>query len=145
MKQIKEIINGKFERKYLIQTDHDLAANFLFIHDKPGTDSNISICIVAGGNARVTTYAKTVIKKSAPHTNAWLEIKVITRDNAVVTAAPDLEIANNEVKAGHALSTKHVSDEELFYLTSRGITRDEAEKLIIEATIKPYLKGVKIS
>lgn len=145
MKQIREIIKGKVNQTYLIQTDNDMAVNFTFIHNRPRTDSNISICIMAGGTAHVTAYAKTIIEKTAPHTNAWLEIKVITRDQAIVTSAPDLEIANNAVKAGHALTTKHIDDEELFYMMSRGLTRDQAEKMIVDATIKPYLKGIIIS
>lgn len=144
MKQIKQVITGKVKQTYLIQTDQNRDFNFTFIHDQPDTDSSIAICVIASGQAHVTANTTIIIKPTAPRTNAWLEIKVITRDQAIVTAAPNLEIANNDVKAGHALTTKHISERELFYLMSRGISRQEAEQMIVDATIKPYLKGIKL-
>lgn len=142
--KISKTIIGDVSQKYLIQTNQDRNFNFSFIHDTPGTSSNIAICIIASGHAHVTANATTIIKPDAAKTNAWLEIKVITRDQAIVTAAPNLEIANKDVQAGHALTTKHISETELFYLMSRGISRAEAKQIIIDATIKPYLGGIKL-
>lgn len=144
MKQITRTMVGKFKQTYLIQTDCNRSFNFTFIHDRPDTESNIAICVIASGNAHVTANATIIIEPTAPRTNAWLEIKVVTRDDAIVTAAPNLEIANNNVQAGHALTTKHISQTELFYLMSRGIDKKAAEQMIIDATIEPYLKGIKL-
>lgn len=144
-KQIHQTITGELSEKYLIETDQDCSFDLCFIHDKPNTSSNISILILANGQAHISVNATIVIKSSAPGTNAWLDIKVITRDQAIVTAAPNLEIHNDAVKAGHSLSTKRVSEDQLFYLASRGINRTVAEQLVLNAITEPYRnKGIKL-
>lgn len=144
-KQIHQTITDELSKKYLIETDQDCSFDLCFIHDKPNTSSNISILILASGQAHINVNATIVIKSSAPGTNAWLDIKVITRDQAIVTAAPNLEIHNDAVKAGHSLSTKRVSEDQLFYLASRGINRTTAEQLVLNAIAKPYRnKGIKL-
>ncbi len=144
-KQIHQTITGELSKKYLIETDQDCSFDLCFIHDKPNTSSNISILILASGQAHISVNATIVIKSSAPGTNAWLDIKVITRDQAIVTAAPNLEIHSDAVKAGHSLSTKRVSEDQLFYLASRGINRTVAEQLVLNAIAEPYRnKGIKL-
>lgn len=146
MQNIRQTISSNFSQKYLIETNRDCNFNFRFVHDKPNTSSNISILILASGHAHITANATIAIENSAPDTNAWLEIKVITRDQAIVTAAPNLEIKNDSVKAGHALSTKRISEEQLFYLMSRGLDRASAEQLVLDALAEPYRKeGIKLA
>lgn len=144
-KQIHQTIAGELSEKYLIETDQDCSFDLCFIHDKPNASSNISILILASGQAHISVNATIVIKSSALGTNAWLDIKVITCDQAIVTAAPNLEIHNDAVKAGHSLSTKRVSEDQLFYLASRGINRTVAEQLVLNAIAEPYRnKGIKL-
>ena len=146
IKKIHQTITGDFSQKYLIETDQDCNFDFRFVHDKPNTTSNVSILILASGHAHINANATIVIENTAPGTNAWLEIKVITRDQAIVTAAPNLEIRNDAVKAGHALSTKRISEEQLFYLMSRGLNRAAAEQLVLDALAEPYRQeGIKLA
>lgn len=51
---------------------------------------------------------------------------------ARVKAEPILEIGHHEVKASHSATVTRVDDEKLFYLASRGISKHEAKKLLLE-------------
>ncbi len=46
---------------------------------------------------------------------------------------PSLEILNNEVKCSHAATVRTITPKDLFYLESRGLSPEDAEKLLIEA------------
>jgi Fe-S cluster assembly protein SufD len=57
---------------------------------------------------------------------------VLLSEHAKAQSVPNLEILTDDpTRCGHAASVGPVSDDELFYLMSRGIPRDEAERLIV--------------
>ncbi len=66
------------------------------------------------------------------------DIKAITTNNHSVTIYPDLVVESNEVIANHNATISSVSESVLFYLMSRGISKDLATKLIKEG----FLKGI---
>ncbi|MDR1033022.1 MAG: SufD family Fe-S cluster assembly protein, partial [Candidatus Nomurabacteria bacterium] len=117
-KVITRTVRGKLEQRFLVQASQNDTKNIELTvrHDKPNTTSKISILVVASGQSHVVLNATTTIHELASGTNARLEIHVITQNSAVVTAAPNLKIHNSAVKASHALTTKRISGEELFYL-----------------------------
>jgi Fe-S cluster assembly scaffold protein SufB len=57
---------------------------------------------------------------------------------------PGLEIDNNEVKATHSASVAQLDEEQLFYLLARGLTLDEARKMIVLGFFEPVLSRVPI-
>ncbi|MFA6518389.1 MAG: SufD family Fe-S cluster assembly protein [Candidatus Shapirobacteria bacterium] len=77
---------------------------------------------------------KIVIGKNIADVDVFLEQRVLLMGvGARAVVIPELEIESNEVKAGHATSVGQIDQEQLFYLTSRGLTRELAVKLLIEA------------
>jgi Fe-S cluster assembly protein SufD len=56
---------------------------------------------------------------------------LILSDGAKASAIPGLEILNNDVKCSHGATINNLSPDELFYLQTRGISRDEGEKLLV--------------
>jgi Fe-S cluster assembly protein SufD len=70
---------------------------------------------------------------------------VVLSEDAKADAIPNLEIEANDVKCGHAASVGPVDDEALFYLESRGIARDEAERLIVTGFFQEVLDRVQIA
>ena len=65
-------------------------------------------------------------------------------EHAKADAIPNLEIENNEVRCGHAASVGPVDEEALFYLQSRGISRREAERLIVFGFFQEVLDRVDL-
>lgn len=76
--------------------------------------------------------------KSASHQNAKI---VVFDDNCKAIAKPILKIDENDIEASHAAVVGKVSDEHMFYLTSRGLSREEAKLLITLGYLKPILAG----
>ena len=76
--------------------------------------------------------------QSSSHQNA----KIVVFDNdCIARAKPILKIDENDIQASHAATVGKVSDEHIFYLTSRGLNIDEAKMLITLGYLKPILKG----
>ena len=55
-----------------------------------------------------------------------------------VTILPDMEINTNEVTANHYVTIGKINDEDLFYLTSKGLSKEKSEELILNG----FLKGI---
>ena len=69
---------------------------------------------------------------------------IVLSEHAKADAIPNLEIEANDVKCGHAASVGPVEDDALFYLASRGIPHDEAERLIVTGFFQEVLDRVQI-
>ncbi len=70
---------------------------------------------------------------------------LVLSDRAKADAIPNLEIENNDVRCGHAASVGPVEEETLFYLQSRGIPRDEAERLIVTGFFQEVLDRIPLA
>jgi len=61
-------------------------------------------------------------------------------------SVPNLEIETGEiVRAGHASATGRFDDEQLFYLESRGITQDEARRLVVRGFFADIVKRIGVT
>ena len=56
-------------------------------------------------------------------------------------AKPILKIDENDIEASHAAIVGKINDEHIFYLTSRGLTEEEAKRLITFGYLKPIIAG----
>ena len=76
-------------------------------------------------------------KNSKTHQEA--KIMVFDRD-CFGRADPILRIDENEVEASHAATVGKLNEEHLFYLTSRGLSQNEAKRLITLGYLKPIIQ-----
>lgn len=84
------------------------------------------------------------IAKNAQHTKAFLEEKILlVGTQTQAEAEPQLEIEANEVKASHAATVGTIDEEQLFYLMSRGLSRDQAVHLIVLGFLQPVIDRIK--
>ncbi len=73
-----------------------------------------------------------IVDEGAHFTDAYQTCRnLINSPDAEADAMPGLEINADQVKCSHGATTSPVSEEELFYLRSRGIPESEARKLIV--------------
>ncbi|WP_163654873.1 Fe-S cluster assembly protein SufD [Listeria sp. PSOL-1] len=85
------------------------------------------------------------IKHGASKSDAQQESRVLMLSKeARGDANPILLIDENDVVAGHAASVGRVDPVELFYLMSRGISKQEAERLIIHGFLDPVVKQLPV-
>jgi Fe-S cluster assembly protein SufB len=65
---------------------------------------------------------------------------LILDDKSRSDTYPYLEIAEQDVSIGHEASVSRIGEEQLFYLTSRGLTEAEASAMIVNGFIEPLVK-----
>lgn len=111
------------------------------IHLAANTTSNVlskSICKDGGrssyrGFLKVSKYAKNV--KSKVQCDALLLDKHSRSDTY-----PTIDVQNEKVDLGHEASVSKVSEEQLFYLQSRGLSQQAARGLIVNGFIDAFVK-----
>ncbi len=85
------------------------------------------------------------IEHGASKSNAVQESRVLMlSENARGDANPILLIDEDDVMAGHAASVGRVDPLQLYYLMSRGISKTEAERLIIHGFLAPVVQNLPI-
>lgn len=84
------------------------------------------------------------IEKNSKNSKTKQNAKIMVFDrysNAI--AKPILKIDENEIEASHAATVGKISDDELFYLTSRGLSEASAKELITLGYLKPIVLEFK--
>ncbi|MBI4090923.1 MAG: SufD family Fe-S cluster assembly protein [Candidatus Komeilibacteria bacterium] len=75
--------------------------------------------------------------------DARLEERVLLLSNeARARTIPNLEIEANDVKASHAATVSRISDDELFYLETRGLSKQRAEKMLLSSFLHSPLTAL---
>jgi Fe-S cluster assembly protein SufD len=67
---------------------------------------------------------------------------LILSGDARADSIPGLEIKADDVRCTHGATAGDVDEEQLYYLMSRGLPREEAKKLIIEGFFSPVLDRI---
>lgn len=125
-----------------IVVDADKAIlNLKIVHQAPHTHSNTLLRGVARDHAQITLNGTIVVEPSAPNTNAFLtENILLLSPTAVAHAVPNLQISTDAVKCSHAATISPIPESQLFYLQSRGLSRQRAEELIVEGFLQDTAK-----
>ena len=85
------------------------------------------------------------IAKGATRSDAFQTNRnIVLSDEAKADSIPNLEIENNDVRCSHAASVGPVDEDEIFYLQTRGISRDDAERLIVTGFFQEVLDRVPL-
>lgn len=96
---------------------------------------------VARDDSKIVFSGVSHITEGAKSSNAKQNAKIIVFDkNSQGVASPILKIDENEVQASHGAIVGQLNSDHMFYLMSRGLTRDEARTLITLGYLKPVSK-----
>jgi Fe-S cluster assembly protein SufB len=118
-----------------------LDAGGKMVHVAPHTSSVITNKSISKGGGR-TTYRG--LLKVAPgavgsKANVVCDALILDEDSASDTV-PYIEIEEDDVSIGHEATVSKVSEEQLFYLQSRGIDQAQASSMIVSGFIEPIVK-----
>ena len=99
-----------------------------------------------GQSAHTVWVGDVVIRAAATGTETYeINRNLLLTDGARADSVPNLEIETGEViSAGHASATGRFDDEQLFYLMARGITEDEARKLVVGGFFAELLNKIPV-
>lgn len=121
-----------------------MALETYITHAAPNTKSNINVRAVLTGKSKFDFRGNVKIEKGAKGADAYLRSDVLLFDEAKMgDDTPALEILEPDVKAGHAATIGKVDENMLFYLMSRGLSRSEAERLLIQGFVNPILDKIR--
>lgn len=77
---------------------------------------------------------KVIVHKDSQKIEAYQKNNnIIISDNATMNAKPELEIFADDVKCSHGTTTGQFDESAIFYLQTRGISKETAKKMLIEA------------
>lgn len=83
------------------------------------------------------------IPKEGQKTYSYLENHILKLgDKTLANSIPSLKIDANDVKASHGATVGQINEEHLFYLMARGLSREEAERLIVEGFFEPVIQKI---
>ena len=109
-----------------------------FKHLVGKTTSNMDNYGVARDDSKIVFSGVSHITEGAKSSNAKQNAKIIVFDpNSQGVASPILKIDENEVQASHGAIVGQLNSDHMFYLMSRGLTRDEARMIITLGYLKP--------
>jgi len=81
------------------------------------------------------------IGKNAKASESYLAGHAILLDKGAKSdSIPGLEIETNEVKATHSASVAQMDEDQMFYLMSRGYSKEGARKVIIDGFLEPLVR-----
>ena len=125
---------------YLPDGKQHIAFDTLQDHAAPGCTSDLLYQGALLGKSR-SVYEGTIRAwPDAQKTNAYQSNRnLLLSKKARADSLPRLEIEANDLRCTHGATVSQVDDQQVFYLMSRGIPRDDAVRLIVEGFFQPSL------
>jgi Fe-S cluster assembly protein SufD len=114
-------------------------------HMAPSTTSDFAFKGALRDNARTVWRGMIRVEEGAQKTNAYQENRnLLLSKTAHADSIPGLEILANDVRCTHGATLGQVDRDQLFYLMTRGLTRSEAERLIVRGFFQDVLDRVEL-
>lgn len=128
-------------------TDHDqrYSINTLSDHASTATNAETLVKGVLTDESRVEFIGMIRVRPKAQQTASFLsDHTLLLSDKCRAESIPSLEIGANQVSASHGATTGKIDEDQLFYLMVRGISREEAERIIVQGFFEPVLQRIPL-
>ena len=117
----------------------------LIRHRAPRCHSNEMLKYVLSEKAVGAFAGKILVEPGCPRVEAYQGNKnIIADDTAKMHTKPQLEIYTDDVKCSHGTTIGQLDDEALFYMQSRGISREVARTLLMQAFMTDVIDTVRL-
>ena len=132
---------------YFVDAEQHIEHRLFIDHNQPHTKST---AVYKGGlqghGAHSVWVGDVLIRKVAEGIETFeTNRNLVLTDGCRADSVPNLEIETGEIKgAGHASATGRFDDEQLFYLQSRGITHDEARRLVVHGFFADVVRRIGV-
>jgi Fe-S cluster assembly scaffold protein SufB len=108
------------------------------IHQGPHTRGRVLVKSVLKDNSKSLFKGMIKIDKEGKGTESYLAGHAILLDRGAKSdAIPGLEIQTNEVRATHSASVAQMDENQIFYLKTRGLSREGAKREIVGGFLEP--------
>ncbi|MEV4639455.1 Fe-S cluster assembly protein SufB [Actinoplanes sp. NPDC049548] len=111
------------------------------VHAAPYTSSTIVSKSIARGGGRTSYRGLVQVMDGSHHSASTVKCDALLVDTISRSDTyPYVDIREDDVNMGHEATVSKVSEDQLFYLMSRGLTEDEAMAMIVRGFIEPIAK-----
>jgi Fe-S cluster assembly protein SufB len=111
------------------------------VHAAPHTSSTIISKSVARGGGRTSYRGLVQVEPGAHHSRSTVKCDALLVDTISRSDTyPYVDVREDDVAMGHEATVSKVSDDQLFYLMSRGLSEDEAMAMIVRGFVEPIAR-----
>jgi Fe-S cluster assembly protein SufD len=129
---------------YLLSGKQHVDNHTLADHAMPHCYSNELYKGILADKSTGVFNGRILVREDAQKTNAYQSNNcILLSEDAMNYSKPQLEIFADDVKCSHGATTGQLSDEEMFYLRSRGISEDLARTILLQAFAGDVIDSVK--
>ncbi len=121
--------------------DHHTAVH----HNTPNCESYQNYKGIYKGQSHGVFNGKVFVAKEAQKTNAYQQNNnVLLSEGATIDTKPQLEIFADDVKCSHGCTVGQLDEDALFYLRARGISKKEAQAMLLFAFANDAMQNIDI-
>jgi len=122
-----------------------LDAGAKMIHLAPQTSSRIISKSISTEGGRTSYRGLVQVNPKAVKSKVYVSCDALIMDKESRSDTyPDMKINSNEVDVQHEATVEKLGEEKLFYLSSRGISKSDAEGLLVNGFIEPVVKEIPL-
>jgi len=111
------------------------------VHAAPHTSSTIVSKSVARGGGRTSYRGLVQVLEGAHHSASTVRCDALLVDTISRSDTyPYVDVREDDVSMGHEATVSKVSDDQLFYLMSRGMSEEEAMAMIVRGFVEPIAR-----
>ncbi|HEY6277862.1 MAG TPA: Fe-S cluster assembly protein SufB [Streptosporangiaceae bacterium] len=111
------------------------------VHCAPNTSSQIISKSVARAGGRTSYRGLVQVQEGATHSKSTVKCDALLVDTSSRSDTyPYVDVREDDVEMGHEASVSKISEDQLFYLMSRGMTEDEAMATIVRGFVEPIAR-----
>jgi Fe-S cluster assembly protein SufB len=111
------------------------------VHCAPNTSSSIISKSVARAGGRTSYRGLVQVQEGATHSKSTVKCDALLVDAVSRSDTyPYVDVREDDVEMGHEATVSKISDDQLFYLMSRGMTEDEAMATIVRGFVEPIAR-----
>ena len=113
-------------------------------HLAPNCKSYQRVKKVLSSESKGVYQGKIYVKDIAQKTDAYqLSKALLLNDTAEFNSKPELEIYADDVKCSHGSTSGSIDEDSLYYLKTRGLTHEEATRLLIKGFLNDVIEFIK--
>ena len=141
-------LNGEFSNASLkgcfFLKDKNICSNKTnIIHNAENCVSDQTYKGILNDSSKASYYSNTFVSENAQKTEGYqLSKGILLTDNCSFFSKPELRIFADDVKCSHGSTIGPVDESALFYLRSRGVSKNKAMKMLISSFIEEDLKNL---
>jgi len=123
------------------QQHHELKTNVNHRHEHCKSSQLVKSVLLDKSNG--TYQGKIYVEKNAQKTNGYqLSKALVLSENSAFNSKPELEIYADDVKCSHGSTTGNLDQNSIFYLMSRGLSKEQANKMLVEGFLNEAIETI---